>query len=189
MGTEEEISVKELLKELKVQSDDLKTVKEELKDLRTLKDKLNNRDTHIMFSVYSNSGYNLESGSYIDFDYSWVENGYPLTNGEFIAPVRGNYEFSITGHTYRKTPGPGTGPTCSSGRANIEVLRDGVQIHQIEANDSDDENNFFSSNNLSSSWIITLNAGNSIRLYVSAGCIFTDSYFYRTFTGKLIEVL
>merc|ERR1711860_86832 len=121
--TEEEISVQHLLKELKVQSDDLKTIKEELKDLKilteelkdvetikeelkdlqTLKDKLNNRDTHILFSVYSKSTELLEYGTYVDFDQSWVENGIPLSNGEFIAPVKGNYEFSFTGHTFYYT--------------------------------------------------------------------------------------
>merc|ERR1712226_204348 len=54
----------------------------------------------ILFGVYSDNGGTLSSGSYIDFDYSWVDNGFPLSNGEFLAPVKGNYEFSFTGHTY-----------------------------------------------------------------------------------------
>ena len=170
------------VKAIKEELKDLKAIKEELRDLQTLKDKLNNRDTHIMFSVYSNSGYGISEGSFLDFDYSWVENGYPLTNGgEFIAPVNGNYEFSITGNTYYNN----AGTSCDSRKGVIQVLRNGVKIHEISANESND----YTSNNLSTSWIVTLNVGDSIRLYVGSGCIYTDAADYRTFSGKLIEVL
>jgi len=128
----------------------------------------------IMFSVYSSTG-NV-NGGYLDFDHSWVDNGFPLSNGEFLAPVKGNYEFNFNGHTYH---------SCSY-RVGVQVLLNGSEIHSFYEYDNESEN---FNHMVSSSLIVSLNVGDSIRLYVEQGCLATDSYRYRSFTGKLIEIL
>ena len=127
----------------------------------------------ILFSVYSNSG-NIESGHYIDFDYTWINNGnhFSLSNGEFTAPIDGNYEFSFSGHNY------------PNGHYNyIKVLKNENEVQGFETYDA----SYIT--NISSTWIIELKTGDKIRLYVGGGQLFSNKYAYRTFNGKLLEIM
>ena len=127
----------------------------------------------IMFSVYSNSG-NIEGGHYIDFDYTWINNGnhFSLSDGEFTAPIHGNYEFSFSGHH-----------NPNAHHTKILVLKNGNVVQGFQAYDHSYVIN------LSSIWITELKAGDKIRLSVFAGSLYCSSNAYRTFSGKLLEIM
>jgi len=132
----------------------------------------------IVFSVYSNGNgvHYLEAGDYIDFDQSHIDNGFALLeNSKFVSPFKGNYEFSFSGHmhTYHNT------------LVNIEVQLNGVGIHRFYSRDE----NTYPIQMASSSWIVSLDVGDSIQLYINYGSLYTDGNCYRSFTGKLIEIL
>ena len=122
-----------------------------------------------MFSV-SGSGV-LPADSYIHFDHSLIENGmnFDLANGIFEAPQKGDYEFSFTGHTpYDK-------------RSFINVLKNGSEILALLSRSKD-------YNTISSSWIVSLGAGDSIRLKLDHNThLYTDGNTWRIFTGKLLS--
>ena len=127
----------------------------------------------IMFSVYSDKSEDIAAGNYVDFDHTWVNNGnhFSLSNGAFIAPIHGNYEFSFSGHSYVGI------------YAQIQVLKNGNKVQEFRTMDD------AHLDNISPTWIIELKAGDEIRLRVSYGSLHSDSSSYRTFSGKLLEFL
>ena len=128
----------------------------------------------IMFSVYSDKREDILSGNYVDFDYIWINNGnhFSLSNGEFTAPVHGNYEFSFSGHSY---------PNGHSLR--MKFLKNGNEVEEFETYDASYKTN------ISPTSIIELKTGDKIRLYVANGKLYSSSSAYRTFSGKLLEIL
>merc|ERR1711860_90784 len=77
----------------------------------------------IVFSVYSNSD-DITQFHYVTFDQSWINNGFSLSdNSKFIAPFKGNYEFSFSGHMYNYSNRPNN--------LEINVELNGAAIHQF----------------------------------------------------------
>ena len=129
--------------------------------------------SQIIFSAYSapDPGEQISAGNYVTFDHFWVNNGndFTLTTGEFKAPFDGTYEFSFSGNSYTDI------------HVYVLVLKNEAQVHEFFS----DKSGF---QNLSSTWILVLKAGDKIRLKVHYGKLFSSYYMYRTFTGKLLEI-
>merc|ERR1711860_418977 len=166
----------ELLKELQknqVELEDLESksaiLEDELEDLQS-------KSARVVFSVASSNHESLSG--YLDWPESLIENGYPLSGDtEFVAPYRGNYEFSFQGHI---------SSNCYPQYANIQVLKNGYVIHEFISQDDETESNVYQT--ISSSWLVTLDVGDSIILYAN-GMICDGYKFHRIFTGQLIESL
>ena len=98
----------------------------------------------------------------------------------FLPLSKGTIEFSFTGHSFNQA-------SCSYAYSGmVQVLLNGSEIHEFY---SRDESSGYHDDILSSSWIVSLNVGDSIRLKVKSDCIYTNPARYRSFTGKLIEIL
>ena len=94
-----------------------------------------------------------------------------ITNDEFTTPIDGNYEFSFSAHV------------DSSDSASIQVRKNGDEVQSFTTGDD----SYY--NHLSSTWIIELKAGDRIRLYFSGGQLWTNYDKYKTFSGKLLEII
>ena len=124
-----------------------------------------------MFSAYSNTG-NIAVNQYIHYDHFFVNNGdtFDLKSGTFKAPFRGNFEFTITDH--------GT----DAENFSLVVEKNGSRIfstYEIQ----------YSRGQLSSSLILTLEVNDEIRVRTGYHKTFSNIDTYRTFTGKLLEIL
>ena len=87
--------------------------------------------------------------------------------------MSGIYEFTFSGYT-------AAGTSCG-----VEVYKNGnVNVHGFYV--SNDSSNY-DSNKLQSSWTVTLNAGDTMRLKVRTGKLFSDSFRHRSLSGKLLE--
>ena len=102
-------------------------------------------------------------------------NTFNLSTGTFTVPVSGIYEFTFSGYS-------AAGTSCG-----VEVYKNGnVNIHGFYI--SNDSSNY-DSKKLESSWTVTLNAGDTMRLKVRTGKLFSDSFRPRVLSGKLLEVI
>ena len=109
-----------------------------------------------------------------------VNNGntFDLSTGTFTAPVSGVYEFTFSGNTDPKT------------KCSIEVHKNGDKVlsfydtggHYGEKSSQDIFANF------GSSWIVSLNIEDTIKLKVNGGKLYSSSYYNRILTGKLLEI-
>ena len=100
-------------------------------------------------------------------------NIFDLTQGGiFTTHVSGIYEFAFSGYS----------------KSGIAAC--GIEVYK---NENDNIHGFFMRNDyglvkLESSWIVSLNDGDTINLKVMYGRLFSDSYRYRILTGKLLEI-
>ena len=125
----------------------------------------------ILFSAYT-TNIDTKSGKYITFDTFLVNNGddFNLSTGEFIAPVKGKYEFAIS-----------VTSTNESHWTYISVFKNGNEVLQFLGNKGHSLN--------SPSWILSLDSGDNIRLLNSGSSDFvTGTAAYCVFNGKLLEL-
>ncbi len=92
--------------------------------------------------------------------------------GHFVAPVAGNYEFSISGRAYQKA--------SIQVRLNGQVAQYFYQENGPDANEqSDDESHIFN---------LMLEKDDDIHLFLDSGTLQTpNNYVTITFIGKLIS--
>ncbi len=100
-----------------------------------------------------------------------VGNGFNAANGHFVAPVAGNYEFSLYGR--------------GDNNAYIEVRLNGQLVQYITQQngpnndeDDDDESHIFH---------MKLEKGDDVNLYLTGGTLLARSDIFITFIGKLIS--
>ena len=124
-----------------------------------------------VFSAYSNTG-NIAVGEYIHYDHFFVSSDtFDLKSGTFKAPFRGNYEFTITDHEdYDKN-------------FSLKVEKNGSVVYSVY-----DYHTSYAAH-LSSSWILSLETNDEIRVRVEFHSAFSNGNCYRSFTGKLLEAL
>ena len=124
-----------------------------------------------VFSAYSNTG-NIAVGEYIHYDHFFVSSDtFDLKSGTFKAPFRGIYEFTITDHNNVER------------YFSLKVEKNGSVVYSVY-----DYHSTYAAH-LSSSWILSLEANDEIRVLVDRHSAFSDPNCYRSFTGKLIEAL
>ena len=103
-----------------------------------------------------------------------IGNTFDLSTGTFTAPVSGIYEFTFSGNT------------DSSVNCRIKVYKnENEDFHSFY--DSGGLNNISQYANLGSTWIVLLDAGDTIKLKVDGGKLYSDSAANRILTGKLLE--
>ena len=125
-----------------------------------------------VFSVYSNTG-SITVGEYIHYDHFFVSSDtFDLKSGTFKAPFKGIYEFTITDYNHTNENG-----------FSLKVEKNGSIVY------SGYDWGFHSASNLSSSWILSLEVNDQIRVRVKYNPAFSDGNCYRSFTGKLLEAL
>ena len=126
------------------------------------------------FSVYSTYG-TIQEGNFVPFEKFHVDSGnaIDLSTGIFTAPVSGVYEFAFSGNTF-------SGSNCLIG---------------VHKNDWKAFHSFYDSGgtdwefaNLGSTWIVSLDAGDTMRLKVKKGKLYSDNDMNRILTGKLLEI-
>ena len=101
-------------------------------------------------------------------------NTFDLSTGTFTAPVSGVYEFSFTGNT------------ASDNSCLIQIYKNGSnKLHSFYTRGGLNSEPYA---NLASSWIVSLDAGDTIRLKVYSGTLYSDSSTNRILTGKLLEI-
>ena len=129
--------------------------------------------SQLMFGAFTapSPSQKITTGSCITFDQFWVNNGndFTLSTGEFKAPFNGTYEFSFSGNSY------------ADRYCYIQVLKNEEEVNEFLSDDPGYQN-------LSSTWILVLEAGDKIRLKVRDGTLYSDTHMYRTFLGKLLEM-
>ena len=124
----------------------------------------------IIFSAWSNKEEQIPAPNYINFDHFYITNGdyFDLASGVFTAPVKGTYEFTMTGHAY------------SNKNCYIQILKNEVEMQEIYTG------NYFDA--ASTTLIMPLNINDKVRLKVRAYTCHSDDGKYRTFSGKLLEI-
>ena len=124
-----------------------------------------------VFSAYSNTG-NIPVGEYIHYDHFFVSSDtFDLKTGTFKAPFKGIYEFSITDHS------------GGSDSFSLKVEKNGSVVYSVF--DWHGQN----AAHLSSSWILSLEVNDEIRVLVDFKIAFSDNACYRSFTGKILAAL
>ena len=127
-----------------------------------------------VFSVYSNTG-SITVGEYIHYDHFFVSSDtFDLKSGTFKAPFKGIYEFTITDHSYKN----------NGNYFSLKVEKNGSVVYSVFSRQSDKW-----AAHLSSSWILPLETNDQIRVRVDFLFAFSDHNCFRSFTGKLLEVL
>ena len=87
--------------------------------------------------------------------------------GTFTCPVNGYYEFTFTGTTY------------ATGQTYIRVEKNGSQdMRFLDYNQE---------SLMSFTWIMKLNIGDKVRLYLEHGSIYSDGYHFNFFNGMLLR--
>ena len=132
------------------------------------------------FSAFSSSTSTIKNGDFVTFEKFHVKSGdtFDLSTGTFTAPASGVYEFTFSGNT--------------DGKANclIKVHKDGDEFLSFYDTGGyygeDTSQNIYGS--LGSSWIVSLDAEDTIRLKVEQGKLQSDEYRTRILTGKLLEI-
>ena len=126
-----------------------------------------------VFSAYSNAVITIAVGDYLHYDHFYVSsNTFDLKSGTFKAPFRGIYEFSITDHNYN-----------NGNYFSLNVEKNGSQVYSVH------DWHGQSAAHLSSSWILSLEVNDEIRVQVEFHPAYSDDNCYRSFTGKLLEML
>ena len=125
-----------------------------------------------VFSAYSNTG-SIADGAYLHYDQFFVSSDtFDLKSGTFEAPFKGIYEFTITDYNHTNENG-----------FSLKIEKNGSIVY------SGYDWGFHSASNLSSSWILSLEVNDQIRVRVKYNPAFSDGNCYRSFTGKLLEAL
>ena len=136
-----------------------------------------------LFSAYSapSSHEEINAGSYIHFDNFYSNNGnsFDLASGTFTTPVNGHYHFSFSANC-----------GFSKARCLIYVEKNSDKIVHAFFTGGTYYNNGVGETdaNIASSWMLSLNEGDTIRLYVEAGPIYTERNLRRTFNVNLLLV-
>ena len=122
-----------------------------------------------MFSFYADEHLIIAAGSYLTFPKSVVNDGNVFNGdtGTFTCSVNGYYEFTFAGTTY------------VTGQTYIRVEKNGEYSHIFLDHLTDSLMSF--------TWIMNLNVGDIIRLYVENGNIFRDEYHSNVFNGMLLR--
>ena len=101
-------------------------------------------------------------------------NTFDISTGTFTAPVSGIYEFAFSGNT------------ASDYSCCIQIYKNGNnKLHSIYTRGGQEKEPYA---NLASSWIVSLDTGDTIRLKVYVGKLYSDGSAYRILTGKLLEI-
>ena len=167
------------VQERKIENDQLKA---KLKLLDTKYNELEKKITNnlktndYMFSAYTGpvTKY-FTTYKYVTFDYFHVNQGnmFNLNTGTFTAPVKGIYEFSFSGNSDQDE-------MCS-----VHVYKNNEKIQAMFTS----KPKFDFHAHIASSWFITLNVGDNVKLKVEYGEIAAWSNGYTTFNGKLLKML
>ena len=126
----------------------------------------------IIFSVFRESGNDINEGSYITFD-TIVENTgnhIDISTGIFTCPYDGLYQFSFSALS------------GEHGYTSVEVLINGereFEIHTYEEGNA---------SLLSYTWIFRLAQGDEVQLYIMDGAIRVNYPYRATFSGQLIKL-
>ena len=101
-----------------------------------------------------------------------IGNAFNLADGYFTAPIGGVYFFTFTSSTAKDQ----TDTSYVWVRKNNERL---FIIHEGKGNSK--------WNNVSESWMLSLQAGDKINLHVVQGKMYADTSLHTFFTGQLIK--
>ena len=128
-----------------------------------------------LFSAYSSDIEDINAGSYIHFNNYYVNNGnsFDLASGTFTTPVNGHYHFSFSG--------------------NCGTIQEYCWIYVKKNSDttvhvfvySKDGGNY---DIIASNWMLSLNEGDTIRLYVVKGPVHSNNNYRRTLNVQLLQV-
>ena len=125
-----------------------------------------------VFSAYSNTG-DIAVGEYIHYDHFFVNSDtFDLKSGTFKAPFKGIYEFTIIDYN-----------SNNGNFFSLIVEKNGSVVYSIY-----DFHSTYAAH-LSSSWILSLESNDEIRMRVEYHPAFSNHDCYRSFTGKLLETL
>ena len=103
---------------------------------------------------------------------------FDLASGTFKTTVSGVYEFAFTGNS------------ASHDFCDIKVYKNDEVIHSMYTKRGTEEaKNLDNIANVASSWITTLKTGDTIRLKVRGGTLYSDSNVRRVLNGKLLYIL
>ena len=118
----------------------------------------------VMFCAYSN--YSESVYSYIHYDHYLVNVGasFNLDTGIFKAPVAGSYELSFS----------------HASDEEVYIYKNGGSEHYIDQTS-------YSYGFKGLKWIMDLEEGDEIRIYVPSSYMYTNSAYNRIFCGKLIQ--
>ena len=100
---------------------------------------------------------------------------FDLSSGTITAPLKGVYEFSFSANSHE------------SNCLEIDVYKNDVKIHGIKSSYCNSGKKYF--DNLASTWLVQLDAGDKIRLKVDYGRLLSGGDMYRIFNGKILKLL
>ena len=103
-----------------------------------------------------------------------IGNPFDLSTGTFTAPVKGIYEFSFSGNG------------AENSGFGIHVHKNGERIHGFFTRSATREENG-SYDNLASTWLLSLDVNDTVRLKINYGGFLTNRNMCRVFNGKLIK--
>ena len=136
-----------------------------------------------LFSAYSapSSYEEINEGSYIYFGNFYVNNGnsFDLASGTFTTPVNGHYQFSFSGNC-----GDRKNNCYIFAKKNSDILEHAFMTGGTYYHNGVGE----AYANIASSWILSLNEGDTIRLYLALGPMYTDTNVRRSFNVNLLQV-
>ena len=142
-----------------------------------------------VFAIYTGGGGGQYYGKFVEFDANWFYEEAnlqkdPVTRhfSKFVASEAGSYEFSFLFEF-----------TVMDVDARIQIHKNGKNVKEFYARDIEtyvyEVYGFIFEQSISTSWVIYLEAGDSIQLYLKS----TDGYNgkwwstrYHTFRGKLL---
>ena len=105
-----------------------------------------------------------------------IGNIFNLSTGTFTAPVKGIYEFSFSGNG------------AANSEYGIHVHKNGGRIHGFYTRSPEKEERA-TYDNLASTWLVTLDVNDTVKLKRSYGGFFTNYNMNRVFNGKLLASL
>ena len=132
-----------------------------------------------MFSAYAKSGGEISYGNYVAFEDFAVNNGntFDLSSGTFTAPYDGNYEFSFSGNANYDD--------C----CKMDVYRNDDKIYSMYSKLCNHNVYKYDYQNFASTWLTKLDKGDTIRLKVAYGTLYSNYDVYSSFSGKLLQLL